>query len=183
MGGPAHRLRRPDVRRGLKHLATGRDHHLGLLLWAALACLIAGLLLPTMTIVSLGLISRAYSLIGAVLALARSGEVVLAVIVGLFSVVLPLAKLAVALWLWHGVRPGGSGLARGVARLEGLSRWSMLDVFVVALTILAIEGSLIARGDIGPGLPLFALSILASTLALARLGRLCRLAESVPDQA
>jgi uncharacterized paraquat-inducible protein A len=44
-----------------------------------------------------------------------------------------------------------------------------LDVFIVALTVLAVEGSLLAAADVHLGIVLFAISVILSTLAIQRL--------------
>jgi len=47
----------------------------------------------------------------------------------------------------------------------------MLDVLVVALTILLLEGSLVTRADIGLGIVLFGSAVILSTIATHRLAR------------
>ena len=53
--------------------------------------------------------------------------------------------------------------------MAALSKWSMLDVFVVAVIVVMLEGSLLSDADARPGLFLFAASVVLSTLAVQRL--------------
>ena len=47
----------------------------------------------------------------------------------------------------------------------------MLDVFVVALTVLVLDGRLLTSASAGPGIFCFAGSVLLSTWALQRIGQ------------
>ena len=117
------------------------------------------------------LFGRTYSIIDGVLAFWSDGRYGLFVLVFLFSVVLPLGKVLLGLWAWIGaVRPGSppERLLRAAARA---SRWSMLDVFIVALLVVALEGSLLTTADIHAGLVLFAAGVVVSTIATHRLVR------------
>ena len=55
--------------------------------------------------------------------------------------------------------------------LAAVSKWSMLDVFIIALAVLVVEGNLLAAADIRFGFVLFTLSVLMSTYAIQRLAR------------
>jgi paraquat-inducible protein A len=54
-------------------------------------------------------------------------------------VLFPLAKIGILLLAWARMRRGGRASTRLVGALQALGRWSMLDVFVVALVIFAIK--------------------------------------------
>jgi uncharacterized paraquat-inducible protein A len=47
----------------------------------------------------------------------------------------------------------------------------MLDVFIIAVMVLALEGSLFTTSDVHAGIVLFAAAVVSSTLALLRLSR------------
>ena len=65
-----------------------------------------------------------------------------------------------------------------VRRLHGwvsaLGKWSMLDVFVVAILIVTMKAAGLARIQIGIGLYLFTLSVVATQLASAWIDRVLR---------
>ena len=137
----------------------------GLLLAVSAALLAPGLSLPAITVERLWF-EIDYSILGAVAALAGDGDWFLAAIVGGFSVALPIAKLAFAGWAWFSGRIAG----RAFAAMGAVSKYSMLDVFVVALTVLVLDGRLLTSASAGPGIVCFAASVLLSTWAIRRLG-------------
>lgn len=73
------------------------------------------------------------SIVGTIMELARSGNALVAFLVALFSVMIPLAKGV--LLAWTSLRPQTSGTQQGKRISELISRWSMADVFVVAVIV------------------------------------------------
>ncbi|MBX3442282.1 MAG: paraquat-inducible protein A [Planctomyces sp.] len=106
------------------------------------------------------------SLIGGIRALFAEGHWFVGVVVLVFSVLLPLVKLAAILVLslrhdWLHMRH------RGITYrvVEQLGRWGMLDVLLVAVLVAFVKlGSLVSFGA-GPGLATFAIFVLVSLLA------------------
>lgn len=142
----------------------------GTLLLAAAPLFVAGLWMPVISVRSMLVFEREFSLLDGVLAFFRSGDYFLFAILGLFTVLLPAAKIGTALMVWS------LGLTHGwapqlVRLFERISRWSMLDVLVVALTILFLEGTLATSADIGLGVILFAGAVILSTIATYRIAR------------
>ena len=117
------------------------------------------------------LFGETYSIVDGVLAFWSDERYGLFVLVFLFSVVLPLGKVAVAIWAWTGAADPGSLPDRLLRAAAWVSRWSMLDVCIVALLVVALEGSLLTTADIHAGLVLFAAGIVVSTIATHRLVR------------
>jgi len=136
----------------------------GLLLAVSAVLLAAGLALPVITVERLWF-ETGYSILGSVAALAGNGDWFLAAVVGLFSVVLPVAKTACAAWAWATGRTD----TRPIRVLGALSKYSMLDVFVIAIAVLALDGRLLTGAQAGPGIVCFTVSILLSTWAVHRL--------------
>ncbi len=95
-------------------------------------------------------------------------------ILTLFSVVFPLTKLGFGAALWLFADPGSPRVARILHWIEMLGKWSMLDVFVVALIVAAANISLMSDIAVHAGLYVFTASILLSIYALDRLGRAAR---------
>lgn len=141
------------------------------LIGIASACLVAGLVLPAIAFERFYFFGDEHSLLSAVWALWRAGEIPLAVIIAVFSVAFPFAKLglmAVDTIVRLGGRPPHH---RSAAAVAWLGRWSMLDVFILALIIVAIRGSGIGDAATRPGIYLFATSVLLTMWAGERLRR------------
>lgn len=139
-------------------------------LLAAAGTLACGLALPVIT-VRTGLAHDGYSVLGGIADLARSGEVLLALIVLAFSVVFPIVKLGVlALMLFRPVQE--ERRARLLAALERLGRWSMLDVFVIAILIGSVHLGMLSEAYAERGIYVFAAGILLSMFATRAVHRL-----------
>ncbi len=113
--------------------------------------------------------NETFSLIDGALQLLRKGEYALFVLVFAFTFVFPALKIIVGLAVCLR-SPGHSRLFRRLLpAMAALSKWSMLDVFVVAIIVVMLEGSLLSGAKALPGLFLFAASVVLSTLAIQRL--------------
>lgn len=124
-------------------------------LWcAATGLFLAGIGLPMFTLQSLWVFKDSVSIVSAVGKLAQSGQWGLAILIGGFSIVLPMAKL-IALSPW----PVGP-VARFSHWLHALGRWSMLDVFVVAVLVVVVKLKALTKVQIEWGLYAFAASVL-----------------------
>lgn len=155
-------------------LAGGRDSYIGWMLWLAAVLLAAGVTAPVIHVNRLFIFSDSFSIIEAVGQLAGAGHYFLAVVIFLFSVIIPVFKIATAYRAWRSLEVGGEGFARVVGVLELIGKWSMLDVFIVAVIVVSAESSIIASAQLQPGLYLFAASILLSMYAVHRIRRVAR---------
>ena len=93
-------------------------------------------LLPIMETESLG--STLYStILGGVVMLWNMGSYPIAIVIFVASVLVPIAKILALFWLCYTVRKGEVHHRRGRTRLyrltEFVGRWSMIDVFVIAV--------------------------------------------------
>ena len=88
---------------------------------------------------------RTRSILGAVEELARTGNATVAFLIVLFSMVIPLAKLLLQGALLLPLRAGARGALERVTGAVG--KWSMADVFVMALIVAWLAGS--ASGQMG----------------------------------
>lgn len=167
-----------DVRFGrpssLAAAARGADRWLGAAALLAGALLVAGWLLPIMTLERLLFLSREVSILQGVAELWSEGERFLSVVIGLFSIVLPAFKLGLALYLWYRAEAGSAALQRAFSWLEAVGRWSMLDVFIVALVVVAIRSSLIDDVSVHPGVYVFTAAIVSSLIVVQRMRVLAR---------
>ena len=139
--------------------------------WSAtVALLVLGLSLPAIRIVRLRLFSGDHSIVGSVGLLAEGGQWLLAAVIGLFSVVVPAVKLGLLVWLWFA--GGGAHAGRVVRAIDALGKWSMLDVLVVAVLVVTLQGGFWVRADPRPGLWLFAAATLLTMLLSGLVRRL-----------
>ncbi|MBO6784747.1 MAG: paraquat-inducible protein A [Alphaproteobacteria bacterium] len=155
----------------LSRRATGIDRSLGLVLLASLAGLVAGLLLPAITVRSM-FIGRDFSLLESVFSFLQSGDWFLFLVTFLFSVVFPVLKIVAGLVLWFVVDATDAYARPVLGWLATLSKWSMLDVFIIALVVLVADGRLLSSADIQIGAIVFSVAVLVSTWATRRLSAL-----------
>jgi paraquat-inducible protein A len=149
--------------------ARGPDRWLGWLILLAGGLLVAGWLLPIMTVERFFFLSEEVSILQAAYELLDSGHFGLfAVVVG-FSVVFPAVKLLAALYLWQTPGIGTARTQRTLLWIDRFGKWSMLDVFVAALVVVAVEISLIAEVEVHAGIYVFAIAVILSMIAVRRL--------------
>ncbi len=134
-----------------------------LLAYFAILSLLPGLFLPVLEVSRFGGITE-YSILDGIVALWRGGNLGVALVILVFSVIFPLAKLAAILFASLG--PEHSAGRRRLAGLAlTLGKYSMLDVFVVALLILVFKLGGMIEARVAGGLYLFVLAIALTTLA------------------
>ncbi|MGD8235904.1 MAG: paraquat-inducible protein A [Chromatiales bacterium] len=106
-------------------------------------------------------------------ALREQGNLWLAVILFLFSVLIPLAKtLVTALTFFSSTRPS---IERAFHISHHLGKWSMADVFVVAILVAFFANSgenSLTRAEVQAGLWFFAVYVILSLLATQLISRL-----------
>jgi paraquat-inducible protein A len=152
----------------LSRRANGIDRLLGLVLLASLGALVVGLALPAITVRSL-FFAQDFSLFESVLAFLEDGDWFLFVVTFLFSVVFPIAKIVVGLALWFALDATGAYARPVLGWLAAMSKWSMLDVFIIALIVLVADGRLLSSADIQIGAIVFSGAVLTSTWVTRRL--------------
>ncbi len=127
-----------------------------------------------MTVERLLFLSQQISIVEGVAELWNEDEVFLAVVIGLFSIVLPVVKLALALHLFYHADAGSGRLRRELVWMEAAGRWSMLDVFVVALIVVGVRVSLIDDVSVHAGVYVFTAAIVLSLLVVQRMTAVAR---------
>jgi len=133
--------------------------YLPFLLIAALACLVAGLTLPIMEVSNFWVFHGTYSILDGIALLFTQGDMLIALVVIVFSILVPAAKILALLGLWRRIRQGKHMSSRLPALLDGIGKWSMLDVFVVALLVFAAKTSTFADATVAPAVVPFVGSI------------------------
>lgn len=154
-------------------LAIGRSERLllRLALLLATALMVAGVFAPLMTLQKFYLFENQLSLWSGLRQLLEQGRWALLLIVGGFSVLLPLLKL---LLLWRLLQPACAtpSLSRWLQWLHLYGKWSMLDVFVVAVLLVAVKLGALAEVKIHAGLYAFSTAVLLTMAITARVSRL-----------
>jgi paraquat-inducible protein A len=142
-----------------------RSFLLGLMIVGAAVCLVLGLTLPIMRLTRFYIWTDVHSMVSIVQELYGSGEIFLASIISLFSVIFPFFKLLylLALYSVRQVHPGSAG--QMLNRIAWLGKWSMLDVLVLALVIFYAKATNLADATSMPGIYLFTVAVILTMIA------------------
>lgn len=119
---------------------------------ASLVALILGISLPIVRTEALWVLREDASILSSVIHLFGAAEYLLAIGIGLFSVVLPFLK-----W-WMAVRGSNHGSARWLV----LAKWSMLDVFIVIGVAGMVQFGIFGTAIVGPALMPFVAGLLGT---------------------
>ena len=150
------------------------------LLAIGVICLAVGLIAPMLSLKAytnlpvLGQVILKYeakSVITTIGSLAKANNYFVALLIAVFSVITPLAKILIAIMVvqcrwprWH---------TRSLEFIKAISKWSMADVFVIAVLIayFAASGDEFSEAAVGLGLYFFAAYCLLSQYAIHTLMR------------
>ena len=140
-------------------------HYLLLLLGATSLLLVVGWCLPVMTIRTLVFMRHSFSVLSGIYDLLASGKIALFIIAALFSVILPLVKLGFLFAIVAGYLQHGATSQKYLVLLHDYGRWAMLDVFVVALIVVAVKLGSITSVEIHYGFYIFAAAVLLTMVS------------------
>lgn len=134
------------------------------LLFAAAFCLALGVTLPIVRFEKLYFLSETPSLLTLLLSLWEEGDLALAGVVFAFSFVFPVLKLLITFQaaFREGWLPSWTSV---------LAKWSMMDVVLVALVVMAAKTSGFATAMAQPGLWFYATSAVTGAVAAGLLRR------------
>ena len=136
----------------------------------SLGLLLYGLQAPILTLEKFYFFSNTISLLSALQQLAQQAEWGLFVLIGVFSVVFPLLKSVILLLVWNFDPAQGERHRRHLRWLATYSKWSMLDVFVVALLVVSVKLGSLAEARVEAGIYAFAASVILTMLLSAWIG-------------
>jgi len=139
---------------------------LNVLLLGATGLFAAGVFAPLLTLKKFFIFSNTVSLAASLRQLFAEGYYGLFLLIFLFSIVMPLVKLMLLFLAANGGRRGAAVHQRYLHWLARYGKWSMLDVFVVAVLLASVKLGDVAAVQIHYGLYAFALSVLI-TMATA----------------
>jgi paraquat-inducible protein A len=155
-----------DMKRQLQEKFPKKPHYyfmligLPLLMWVSLVSFFAGLFMPIVTVHTVWIFKNSISVMGALGTLFQEHNFGIFIIVLFFSVFFPLLKLFFMLFTWY---VGDLTHPRAIKLLHWMSmlgKWSMLDVFVMAIFVVIAKLGILSQAKIEPGLYFFAGSIL-----------------------
>lgn len=123
-------------------------------------CLGLGLVLPLVELERLFVLTDRPSLIEIIAGLADQGSWAIAAVVIIFSVLFPAAKILAVT-----ASALGAGQGRITGMLAAVSKWSLLDVLLVAILIFAAKTSGLASAITQPGVWFFAAATVLAAAA------------------
>ena len=142
------------------------------LLVAALALFVTGIFLPFTSVTKLWLFENQISVYRGLIVLWNSSEMFLFLILFVFTVCFPFVKInaLLALWLYPGL--SGDRAKSFYSFVSHMGKWSMLDVFVVAILVLTVKSGGMASVKVTSGFFLFFTSVMLTQCASMWTGRI-----------
>ena len=138
------------------------------LIIAAAICYVPANVLPVLTTTALGAV-ESDTIMGGVIHLYATGSWPLALIVFIASVMIPLGKVIALAYLLVTIQRGSVANSHDRTRIyvlvEFVGRWSMLDVFVVAILVALIQLKPLMSVEPGAGVVFFMAVVVLTMLA------------------
>lgn len=163
----------PDTKKSLAQ-SNPKALDIPLLIFLSGAFLIWGIQAPMITWNELVFWKHSFTLVTGIESLFQERYYALGIIIVFFSIIFPLVKLTALFFLWS-VRLSEKKRQRLIRWIETFGKWSMLDVFVVSVTIVISKLSVLAKAQAHMGIYIFCTSILLSMFAGMRLAYLTRI--------
>ncbi len=152
--------------------STSLSHRaIPLLLVAAFLLFGTGVFFPFFHVTKFWVFGSAVSVVGGIITLFREGEYFLFTVLTLFTLIFPAIKLGLLAIIWLEREHDLAKVRRLHGWVASLGKWSMLDVFVVAILIVMMKSAAVAEIHIGGGLYLFTFSVIATQFASAWVAR------------
>jgi len=112
---------------------------------------------------------QASTIIDGVVGFIQTGDLPIAIVIFAASVLIPLGKMLALAWLCWLVRDPGRGDPRVGARMyrlvDFIGRWSMVDMFVVAILVALVRAEALLSITPGPAALAFAAMVIVSMIA------------------
>ena len=131
-----------------------------------------GLVAPIITLHKFMLIHNTFSVLSGILLLLEEGQFFIFLIIGCFSVIIPILKLVILYILVSGAQASDGRMKKYLHWMHLYGKWSMLDVFVVAVLVVAVKLGVIASVEMHYGLYAFAGSVLLTMYVTTRVTNL-----------
>lgn len=115
-----------------------------------------GIWAPILTLKKLLIVKNTFSILSGITQLARDGQYGLFLLITTFTLILPCCKIVMLFTAWNSKRQQ----TRHLEWLSTLGKWSMLDVFVVAVLIASVKLGALATVEVHYGLYVFAVAVI-----------------------
>jgi len=152
-----------------------------LLLVITLLLFIAGVSLPILTITKLLVVSNEVSIVTGLLQLFEEQQYFIFVVIFLFSIVLPLLKLYYLFLLSAKKAVDNQAYSKYLHLMHRYGRWSMLDVFVIAILIMTVKLGALASVEIELGMFYFTTAVILLMIITSVMVKLESKLELTPD--
>ncbi len=147
----------------------GEVRLLKVLLFLTLALLIPGLVAPIISLKKFLLIENTFSILSGIIQLLNEGQIFLFLLISGFSIIIPFLKLFVLFRLLSINSINSSRLDKYLHWMHLYGKWSMLDVFVVAVLVVTVKLGAVANVEMHYGLYFFSASVLLTMFITARI--------------
>jgi paraquat-inducible protein A len=131
-----------------------------------------GLVTPIFTMNKFIIFEDTFSVLSGAIYLLKEGQVFLFMIITGFSVLLPIFKVAVLYKIVCAPPKDTNKLTRYIALMHRYGRWSMLDVFVVAILVVSVKLGGLASVEMRPGLYAFTAAVLLTMYVTSKVEKL-----------
>ena len=139
-----------------------------LILFITLVCFIVGIAAPIITLNKFILIENTFSIFSGAIELLKEGRLFLFFLITGFSIVLPLLKISVLIRLLSVREYKTTHLEMYLHWMHLFGKWSMLDVFVVAVLVVTVKLGAIASVETHYGLYAFTASVILTMYVTTR---------------
>jgi paraquat-inducible protein A len=147
-------------------VAEGIEKLTGVFFLTALFLWGTGVSLPVLHVTELFFFESYISLSGIVFGLFQQGEWIVGSLIFTFTLLLPPLKLGLGYFLWRfSPIEDSRSFKKKHTVLEGLGKWAMLDVMVLALVVATLKSNWIAEITVAHGLYPFVASALIAAAA------------------
>ena len=143
---------------------TAQGIAINLLLMGSLVALVIGVTAPLITLQKLYFIENTISLMSTIKTLYADKEWLLFFVIAIFSLCIPVIKIISLLLITNVNYKQGSLLDTSLSLIETLGKWSMLDVFVVALLLVSVKLGALAKVEVHYGLYIFTASVIMTMI-------------------
>ena len=135
----------------------------------AAVLLFVGLVAPIITLSKFVLVQNTFSVLSGVIELFEEGQIFLFLLIAGFSIVIPILKLWILYSLVSKKVVARDRTKKQLHWMHLYGKWSMLDVFVVAVMVVAVKLGAIADVEMRYGLYAFAASVLLTMFITSRI--------------
>ncbi len=141
------------------------------MLLAAMGLFVGGIFLPFTAVTKLWLFENQISVYQGLIVLWKAGELFLFLILFVFTICFPFVKINALLALWLYPELTADQARTFFKFVSNMGKWSMLDVFVVAILVLTVKSGGLASIHVKTGFFLFFVSVMLTQFASLWTGR------------